>query len=233
MINKLNSNQLKLVAIITMTIDHIGYLLLPNFPILRFIGRLAFPIFAYQCSQGYLYTSNFTKYFFRLFLAAIFTQVLFFIFGIDYINVLFTLCLGLLCIYGLENKRVLLPIVCVLLTIAFNPDYNFYGVLMVVMFYYVKDIKKQCLIMILLNFALELYFYNGNFRVYAIIFSNLGLYYTSLSQYFAVFALPIIHMDSHTFIKYSSKKTKRLIQYGFYLYYPLHFILLTIISRSI
>ena len=48
----LTGNQLKLIALITMTIDHIGYILLPQYRILRIIGRLAFPIYAYMIAVG-------------------------------------------------------------------------------------------------------------------------------------------------------------------------------------
>ena len=54
----LSSNQLKIIACITMLIDHIGYYLLPNVGVLRLIGRLTFPIFAFLISEGAKYTKN-------------------------------------------------------------------------------------------------------------------------------------------------------------------------------
>ena len=54
----LTGNQLKLIALITMTIDHIGFMLLPQVKILRAIGRIAFPIFAYMIAEGCQYTRN-------------------------------------------------------------------------------------------------------------------------------------------------------------------------------
>ena len=42
----LTGNQLKLIALVTMTIDHVGLLLLPQLVILRIIGRLSMPLYA-------------------------------------------------------------------------------------------------------------------------------------------------------------------------------------------
>ena len=54
----LTGNQLKLIALISMTIDHIGFMLFPRVKILRVIGRIAFPMFAFLIVEGYFYTKN-------------------------------------------------------------------------------------------------------------------------------------------------------------------------------
>lgn len=54
----LTGNQLKLLALIAMTCDHVGLQLLPQFIILRIIGRLAAPLFAYMIAEGCRYTHN-------------------------------------------------------------------------------------------------------------------------------------------------------------------------------
>ena len=58
----LTGNQLKIFALIAMTLDHIGLELLPQYPFLRIIGRLAFPLFAYMIAEGCRYTKNRTRY---------------------------------------------------------------------------------------------------------------------------------------------------------------------------
>ena len=58
----LSGNQLKIIALIAMTIDHIGLQFLPHVTILRIIGRLAFPIFAYMIAEGCLHTRNRRRY---------------------------------------------------------------------------------------------------------------------------------------------------------------------------
>jgi len=62
---------LKWIAIITMTIDHIGAILFPEFEVLRVIGRLSFPLFAYLLILGMENTRNIRNYFTRLFIFAL------------------------------------------------------------------------------------------------------------------------------------------------------------------
>ncbi|MBR6552622.1 MAG: hypothetical protein IKT89_07260, partial [Clostridia bacterium] len=64
----LTNNQLKIIAMFSMLLDHIGKVLLPQYPILQIIGRLAFPIFAFMIAEGCFYTKNKTRYFLTIFL---------------------------------------------------------------------------------------------------------------------------------------------------------------------
>ena len=59
----LTNNQLKMIAVVSMTVDHIGHILFPQILWLRMIGRLAFPIFAYMIAQGCQHTRSMGKYF--------------------------------------------------------------------------------------------------------------------------------------------------------------------------
>ena len=91
LISKLNkisltSNGLKIIAIVTMLIDHIGYYFENNmnntiYIILRIIGRISMPLFAYLLVQGFFYTQNLKKYILRIFVFAIITQIS--IFGVS------------------------------------------------------------------------------------------------------------------------------------------------------
>lgn len=63
----MSRNALKIIACISMLIDHIGYILLPEYIFLRYIGRLAMPIFAFFIGEGCLYTRDRKKYLFRIF----------------------------------------------------------------------------------------------------------------------------------------------------------------------
>ena len=62
----LTGNQLKLIAMLTMTIDHIGMQLFPRLLWLRIIGRLAMPIYAYMIAEGCRHTRDRKKYLSRL-----------------------------------------------------------------------------------------------------------------------------------------------------------------------
>ena len=59
----ITNNQLKIIAMVSMLFDHVGKELLPQYPILQIIDRLAFPIFAYMIAEGCFYTKNIIKYF--------------------------------------------------------------------------------------------------------------------------------------------------------------------------
>lgn len=102
---------LKIIAYITMFIDHLGYVVNNGkFSYFNFIGRLAFPIFAFQISEGYIHTKNLKKYFFRLLLFALVSQIPFILFVSTVtksfsLNVFFTLLLGLLAIFVYEKVQ--------------------------------------------------------------------------------------------------------------------------------
>ena len=74
----LTGNQLKILALIAMTCDHVGLQLFPGCQMLRVIGRLAFPIFAYMIAEGAKYTKNRTKYFFQMFGLGFICQLVYF-----------------------------------------------------------------------------------------------------------------------------------------------------------
>ena len=95
----LSGNQLKLLALVTMTIDHIGLVLLPQYPIARIIGRLAMPIYAFMIAEGCRYTKSRAKYLLSMFALAVVCQ------GVAYVTtktlyqcilVTFSLSIGLI-----------------------------------------------------------------------------------------------------------------------------------------
>lgn len=73
----MSRNALKIIACVSMLIDHIGYFLFPGIEEFRYIGRLAMPIFAFFIGEGCLYTRNRKKYFTRIFSLGIFCQLFF------------------------------------------------------------------------------------------------------------------------------------------------------------
>lgn len=109
----LDTNFLKLVAIISMFIDHVGAAFFPEYPVFRWLGRLAFPIFCYCMTVGMLYTSNIRRYLGRLGLFAVISQpfwILAFnpqdILGnLTNWNIFFTLFISLLAVWGFKEKN--------------------------------------------------------------------------------------------------------------------------------
>ena len=72
---KMTASIFKILAMLIMLIDHIGMVLFPDIVILRIIGRLAFPIFAYFAAEGCLHTSNIKKYLLRMSICAAVFQI--------------------------------------------------------------------------------------------------------------------------------------------------------------
>ena len=73
----MSSFVLKLIAAVTMFIDHAGLLLFPDLEIMRIIGRLAFPIYAYCIAEGFRYTKNRKLYFLRVFILGLICQIVY------------------------------------------------------------------------------------------------------------------------------------------------------------
>lgn len=94
---------LKIIAIISMFCDHLGYALYGKFSPFNYIGRIAFPIFAFGISEGYAHTKSKKNYCIRLFMFGVVSQVPFMWFTSIFrtqssLNIFFTLLLGLIAI---------------------------------------------------------------------------------------------------------------------------------------
>ena len=75
----LNRNHLKIIACVSMALDHIGFLLLPHVAALRWAGRIAMPLFAFFIGEGCRYTRSRKKYFLSVFLLGVFCQIVYII----------------------------------------------------------------------------------------------------------------------------------------------------------
>ena len=153
---------------------------------LRYIGRLAFPIFCFLLVEGFVHTRDVKKYVRRLFLFAFISEVPFDLaffctpFALDHQNVYWTLALGVLAMAGLKHyekpdgsaswKGLLCAAGCTLAALLACTDYNGIGVLIICALYLTRgDRKRQCIVGAVL-FAWELtaplafvlvWFYNG------------------------------------------------------------------------
>lgn len=137
----LTKNQLKILAMVCMTIDHIGAMLFPQAVWLRVIGRLAFPLFSYCIAEGCRYTRNKARYFGSVFACGAVCVIAFLPFGGFYGNALITLSLSILLLYGVEAWKssgklrflaltAALAAVFYLLCRTVYIDYGFAGVLL-------------------------------------------------------------------------------------------------------
>lgn len=216
--NERKSDWLKIIAMVTMLIDHVAYYLIPHgtipYLVMRMVGRIAFPIFAYYLATGYRRTSNINKYMARMFVFALVTQVPFYFFahGDFYLNVMFTFSMALLML-RLYEKNNLLWVVVLFLADVLNMDYGAYGLLIVLIFYLFADNKKKTFVMILILSLI----YNS---LSALDHGNIQWDY--YIQTLCVLAVPIIYFDF---------KLIRINKYISYLFYPVHIGIIVLIEK--
>lgn len=150
----LSGNALKLIAAASMLIDHIGVILLPEVALLRIIGRLAFPIYAFMIAEGCAKTRNRLRYFLAVFSLGAACQVVYFLHdGALYMGILITFSLSILLIYALQAlkealfaapKRLVRQLAAALafllllagvyaLNLYFTIDYGFWGCMLPVL----------------------------------------------------------------------------------------------------
>lgn len=221
----MNSFQLKVLALITMAIDHTGAVLFPQTEILRIIGRISFPIFCFLIAQGYKHTSNVKKYLLRLLAFAFLSEIPFDLaFGHKFLefsdqNVFFTLFLGLLAIFMLDRFRsqpyIGLPAAAGLCAVAevLNTDYGWYGVALILAFYILD--KQRGLAWVLLGIL--------TFVKCSVSAFLLGYGMGSFIQIFALLAI-------FPLSTYNGKKGEYSLKGLFYGFYPVHLLLLYFIS---
>lgn len=215
----LTGNQLKLIAMLTMTIDHIGVILLPQYRILRIIGRLSMPIYAFMIAEGCHHTHDRKAYFLRLLGLALLCQVVYA--AVDRslyqcILVTFSLSVGLIC--AVENAwdkktpgsllaaaglTAAVYLICEKLPLflpGFHVDYGIWGVLLPVIVYFGgRDIVAFGLGVLLLCLSI------GH------------------NQWWAMLSVPLLAL-------YNGQRGTHRLGWLFYLYYPAHLVILYAIS---
>ncbi len=233
----LTSDMLRIVAIVLMISDHVWATFMSFGDWMTYIGRMAFPIFAFQIAEGFVHTSNVKKYALRL---LTFTLISEFPFNLFYSsrwfnpyhqNVMFTLLLGLLAIKVIDGIKknssarnialsvLWLILICIASVIGFV-DYGFLGMLTVVMFYLFRNFPFAWLAQLVGMVLINIVFFEGQVVPVEIFGKMIEL----PTQGFAVFSLVPIWL-------YGGRKgrSNKAIQYGFYAFYPVHMIILYLI----
>lgn len=231
---------LKIIALITMFIDHSGYVFVGSFSFCNFIGRIAFPIFAFQISEGYKHTKNLKKYFLRLGIFALISQIPFSLFSFKYhggniliLNVFFTLFLGLLSIY-LYNHTIksfhksnannsstgALTIICQIV-----------GIIIVLLLAYVAELLNTDYgfwgVLVVFTF----YLFNSKKLIMTIAFFILCMAKYFIPYISSVFSFTYLVLGLCTFLPivfitlYNGKQGPK-IKYLLYIFYPLHLLIL-------
>lgn len=223
----LSGNQLKIIAAIAMTLDHIGVQLFPDVLWLRLIGRLALPLFAFMIGEGGRYTKNRSKYLCSIAGLAILCQAGYFVAeGSLYQCILVTFALSVAVVYAVDgfmkNKSFLKGVLLLILITAivfiseilpqilvgtdFAIDYGIWGIMLPVLAYLGKD------------------------KVSSIALMSFGLIMLSLDmgsiQWLSLFGIPILML-------YGGERGKYRMKYFFYIYYPVHLAAIYVISLFI
>ncbi len=198
---------LKLIALVTMIIDHTGATF-GNIMPLRIIGRVAFPLYVFLIAEGLTKTRNIKKYMLRLLAFAFISEIPFDLmlnnsypyeklsfFSFSHQNIFFTLFLGTLAVYWYEfmHERIkniggrlltsggLLSIFTV--TLFLNTDYSILGVAFIYALYMGKKYGKSIFAgklgqaIIMTAFVALLYFSNIPMLVAALVAVLLAVLY--------------------------------------------------------
>lgn len=230
-INMLSGNQLKIIALIAMTCDHVGKELFPEHEFLQIIGRLAFPIFAYMIAEGCKYTKDRRRHLLSIACLALLCQIVYFVVeGSLFQCILVTFSLSICMIYAIDHASirqtvsggsgsvyaavfcavivclavyfvsVMLPII--LQDTDYAVDYGIWGILLPVFVYFApKMLKVPVVAAVLVPLCLEL----GDIQWYSLL---------------AVVLLAL----------YSGKRGKANIKNLFFLYYPLHLVVIYLLG---
>lgn len=214
----LSGNQLKLIALVSMTLDHLGLIVFGQYRLLRIIGRLAFPIFAWMIAEGCRHTRSMGKYLGSMVAVAALCQAVYFVAmgSLEMcIMVTFSLSVSICWLIRLarEKKSVLFGILAILGvlftffvtdvlpkvfqgTARLSVDYGFLGVMLPVALYLCKDKKLQL-------------------PVAAVLLSVMALRSGWEIQWFSLLSLPLLAL-------YNGQRGKWKLKYLFYVYYPIH-----------
>ena len=212
----LTGNQLKLLAVITMTIDHVGAYLFPQFLWMRIVGRLAFPIYAFMIAEGCRHTHSMLKYLGSVAGMAVLCQLVLYLFDGSlhmYILVTFSLSIlmilllqqaqknafwGILALTGMAAIYYVTQILPGQLPVDFQVDYGFLGVMLPVLIWAGKG-KWQSLGLCALGLLL------------------LGM--DNQIQMYAVVSLVPLAL-------YNGARGKHRLKAFFYWYYPVHLVVI-------
>lgn len=221
----LSQEGLKLIACITMLLDHIGAVFCSGME-LRIVGRLSFPIFCFLLAEGAVRTRNPKKYALRLAIGAVLSELPYdFLFygGFTWAHqsVMVTLLLGygmLVCLKRAQSpgRKLLCVIPFVLAAELMHVDYGGAGVVIIALFAVTRDLPKGLWIQILGQLAI--WWLKGGYQL------PLGPVRVPI-QLFAV--LSMIPIALYTGRKASQN---RLLQWGFYLFYPVHLTVFLLLS---
>ncbi len=215
---------IKIFACITMILDHIKYAIpfTENF-VTVYLGRVSFPLFAFLVSEGYDHTKDLKKYYKRLLIFGIISQIPFMLFRTlvgewKLLNIMFTLLLGLFCITSFEKEKrkwISIPTIIALIVLGeiIKVDYGWFGVISV---FVIHVLKNKKITLVISYFGITIAFYYS--LIQNQIFALNGMFYILWTIASMIFIL-----------MYNGKEGKKLKKF-FYWFYPIHMLILYLLS---
>ena len=210
MTTQLSGSWLKVIAILSMTIDHIAYYYGVSNPyiyeLMRTVGRIAFPTFAFLLAEGYVHTRNRQRYMLSLFTFAILSEIPWILLNHDNShNVLFTLLAGVIGMHIIDTSRSkwvtqtsLVLIGCT--TLMAETDYSLNGFILTLLFFMFRGRSDLQML-----FGLPLMYEYGFMGI------------------LMAFAVIFLYNGERGFIHGKAAK------YAFYAFYPAHLMLIYLI----
>ena len=241
----ISADWLKVIAMITMVIDHTGAVLFPGDALWRVVGRIAFPIYVWLLIMGFIHTSNVRKYILRMAIFSLISEIPFdlaltgSLYTFRWQNVFWTLTLSLIMLYFLEKilenkeekqQRYVILQVGILIFSAMaiaewlHFDYGCTGPALAAVFYFYAKYQKPSLLAGFFLFCLS-YVLDPLFNGYA---QNVSVavhtvYASVNSELCGIIAVPLIG-------RYNGVRNWKRGKYLFYLFYPVHLMILYGIS---
>ncbi len=235
---KLNATQIKVIAIVAMTTDHIAFAFVPSgtalYFIMRCIGRLTAPLMSFLMAEGFRYTRSRKKYLSRLITFAIISQPIYyyFLFGkfpdnfiscISNLNVMFTLAIGLLCLIIIKNDKLntIFKIFFFSITLSFAQfcDWSYMIPIWILIFSFLKKKDSFIAFSIVSTILLPLLFLK-NYDSFLPFSYSYGV---------IISIIPLLFYDGKRQKNESTLLKKEINRWIFYVYYPLHMLLIAII----
>lgn len=223
---------IKLIAALTMLIDHIGFLFFPEDFLYRVIGRLAMPLFAYCVARGYFYSrkhGTFHKYLLNMFVLAVISQIPFSMVSSGKLNICFTWLLSLLLLAVAETQHdsplkyyirtsLLYGLVIFLVGLGVFPvEYGIYGIITPLLFYFLitrgKENTTNYFLVLVSGWAIYMLAQRGSAAAIMHIFSVMSAFLLSICK------------------RYDRKV--KLPKWAYYTFYPVHLMILLAIHYFI
>lgn len=236
--NGYDHRALKVIAVVTMTIDHVGHFLFPSYFGLRVIGRIAFPIFTYLFALSYRYTHDRKAFAIRIAVTAVLGQALIYFAGAtELVSIFFLFALGIAAFEALDRKMVWAIIPLALGAEFFHVDYGAYGILVLCTFYaFQGNFTKQALSFsgLTLLMVLSPFFDPSLWSMVPLILNQFfQFYWRYFVQALSVLALiPLAFYNPAKPVPFK-EPLKAIERWFFYLYYPLHIALLALLRGGL